>query len=237
MDKKNTILLTIIAVATLLVAVVGATFAYFSLAVTGDASTTQATVKADEVGTATLTSLQENLTLSLTAADMVQGLPEKTYYAVAGDLDNGASHEDPTPIKIAQMTYSGGTDGSNYVCPVQVEVTVSGDMLDNLQEGWTLLELTGDAVNGEGQPGGPQKSPRQLDLSTLKKTPEELQKAKSQVYKGRITLNGPDDTQDILSATLSLTNKNVNQSKIANSTLTVTVNVTPDGECTFAKAE
>ena len=35
MDKKNTMLLTVIAVATLLVAVVGATFAFFS--VTGQA--------------------------------------------------------------------------------------------------------------------------------------------------------------------------------------------------------
>ena len=34
MDKKNTVLLTVIAVATLLVAVVGATFAYFSARVT-----------------------------------------------------------------------------------------------------------------------------------------------------------------------------------------------------------
>lgn len=43
MDKKNTLLLTVIAIATLLVAVVGATFAYFS-AQTGEGATAPVTV-------------------------------------------------------------------------------------------------------------------------------------------------------------------------------------------------
>jgi predicted ribosomally synthesized peptide with SipW-like signal peptide len=49
MDKKNTVLLTVIAVATLLVAVVGATFAYFSAQVTNNNQTTT-TLKAAELG-------------------------------------------------------------------------------------------------------------------------------------------------------------------------------------------
>ncbi len=54
MEKKNTILLTVIAVATLLVAVVGATFAYFtaSTAPSGDGST--GTVNTATVGNVTL---------------------------------------------------------------------------------------------------------------------------------------------------------------------------------------
>ena len=43
MDKKNTMLLTVIAIATLLVAVVGATFAYFSVTATNNATATTAT--------------------------------------------------------------------------------------------------------------------------------------------------------------------------------------------------
>lgn len=48
MEKKNTVLLTVIAVATLLVAVVGATFAYFSASVEGTFTETQ--LKAAELG-------------------------------------------------------------------------------------------------------------------------------------------------------------------------------------------
>ena len=36
MEKRNTVLLTVIAIATLLVAVVGATFAYFSADISGN---------------------------------------------------------------------------------------------------------------------------------------------------------------------------------------------------------
>ena len=51
MEKKNTILLTVIAVATLLVAVVGATFAYFTAASTaGDPNDTAATGTTTTVG-------------------------------------------------------------------------------------------------------------------------------------------------------------------------------------------
>lgn len=51
MEKKNTVLLTVIAIATLLVAVVGATFAYFSASVTNDDKTTvtATTAKANDV--------------------------------------------------------------------------------------------------------------------------------------------------------------------------------------------
>lgn len=62
MEKKNTVLLTVIAVATLLVAVVGATFAYFTASTagtgTGAASTSTTTTigsVALNLGTATLT--------------------------------------------------------------------------------------------------------------------------------------------------------------------------------------
>lgn len=46
MEKKNTILLTVIAIATLLVAVVGATFAYFTANITSDANGNNNTVNA-----------------------------------------------------------------------------------------------------------------------------------------------------------------------------------------------
>lgn len=49
MEKKNTVLLTVIAVATLLVAVVGATFAYFSATVTEE-NKTETKLKSAELG-------------------------------------------------------------------------------------------------------------------------------------------------------------------------------------------
>lgn len=56
MEKKNTVLLTVIAIATLLVAVVGATFAYFSVNMTNnnaDVTVKATTAKASDVFTST----------------------------------------------------------------------------------------------------------------------------------------------------------------------------------------
>lgn len=55
MEKKNTILLTVIAVATLLVAVVGATFAYFTATTTGENNGTAKTTTATNTGSVKLT--------------------------------------------------------------------------------------------------------------------------------------------------------------------------------------
>ncbi len=82
MDKKNTMLLTVIAVATLLVAVVGATFAYFSIVQSGSGSTETdfngqiqkwddtATITLDEVDGDGQPTDADNLYLAVTAADM-----------------------------------------------------------------------------------------------------------------------------------------------------------------------
>ena len=237
MEKKNTMLLTVVAVATLLVAVVGATFAFFSLQVEGTSST-DSTVTAAKVGIATISTVEENKTLklSLTAEDMAKYEEDKVYYASVDGATPGVS----TPIKIANIAYKGGEAGTTYKCPVQVEVSVSGSMFDNLQEGWTELILQGDAVNISAS-----SSPSSVPGTTVDengKLKVDLQTAlvagpqqgnKKATYKGNVTVTGPDmEATDILSASLSLTNKSsVNQSAIANSDLIVTIAVVPDGAC------
>lgn len=64
MEKKNTVLLTVIAVATLLVAVIGATFAYFSATVKEN-NKTQTVLKSAELGI-TFTGTQEIVAESIT---------------------------------------------------------------------------------------------------------------------------------------------------------------------------
>ena len=81
MDKKNTMLLTVIAVATLLVAVVGATFAFFAIQATSE-SNAKATITGStenaNVGSVALTG-NTTLKLNLTAENMSKANPGKTY--------------------------------------------------------------------------------------------------------------------------------------------------------------
>ena len=76
MDKKNTMLLTVIAVATLLVAVVGATFAYFNVSSDTTTATTSVVTKVEAVGTVAVAN-GSALKLDITAAQMSETLKGK----------------------------------------------------------------------------------------------------------------------------------------------------------------
>ena len=77
MDKKNTLMLTVIAVATLLVAVVGATFAYFT-ATENATGTTTVTTKTEKVGSVAVNNPTNAMYLTLTADQMTQDAAGQT---------------------------------------------------------------------------------------------------------------------------------------------------------------
>ncbi len=247
MEKKNTMLLTVIAVATLLVAVVGATFAYFSLSVTGDSATISGTVKAPKAGTATITTATENLTLAITPEDMVEGLEDNvSYYAVEGTTDNSGSHGSENPIAISYAGYTGGATDTTYKCPVKVNVTAEGTMIseNTLQEKWTSLVLQGEAVNKStgsvtGTTWDSASNKLTIDLQKALSAGNGVMTGKSVQLFGEISLTGPSvKNKNILSASLSLINlKDVNQSAIAGQNLQVKIKVEPNGECTLQPAD
>ena len=79
--KSNTAMLTVIAIATLLVAVVGATFAYFSASTTNTADVTvTAETKAADAFTASSTG---DITLDVEAKDMQQSAGSNDYSSIA----------------------------------------------------------------------------------------------------------------------------------------------------------
>lgn len=81
--KGNTVLLTVIAVATLLVAVVGATFAYFTATVTGNDTASSVVVSTAKVGTITYTNGNE-----LTLTNAYPGATASITFTVASANDS-----------------------------------------------------------------------------------------------------------------------------------------------------
>lgn len=135
MDKKNTMLLTVIAVATLLVAVVGATFAYFTATNEASGSTT-ANVTTEAVGTVALSG-SAALHLYLDENDMLEsvaGSTGKTFWATAGSANYAGAQED---VVTSKLTVSKGETGTVYNCSYTLTVTPNGD--------YALLER-GDAA-------------------------------------------------------------------------------------------
>ena len=228
MEKKNTMLLTVIAVATLLVAVVGATFAYFSLSASGNSST-EATISTPKVGTALITTKAKALQLSLTAQDMDKTNKGKTYYASV----DGEEKDNSDAIPIAQVALSNAQDSAKYTCTTKVTVTADDEenigsvpnMLSSLQEGWAKLTLSGSVSET-------------IDIASLKET-------NTQTKEGTYTLEVPSAgsvTKDILSAVLSFANVDDSevhgqgqegQNAVAGKALKVTVKV-EEGTCTLA---
>ena len=126
MDKKNTMLLTVIAVATLLVAVVGATFAYFTVNSTSTTATTTVTTKAEAVGSVSLSSVNSAFYLSLTADQMSYENKDTVYYATTDN--SNAVTATPGAKSVAKITAT-ATENANatYTCTFDYNVTTTGD--------------------------------------------------------------------------------------------------------------
>lgn len=131
MEKKNTILLTVIAVATLLVAVVGATFAYFTATsnVTGDAHST------GEINTATVGSVGITQTdLGPSANQIYPGTMNWVGTSVAATKSDTEADFTLTYDVTGDVTLSGpfsyNVEWKLYAVTTNVETPVSCDDVD-----------------------------------------------------------------------------------------------------------
>lgn len=117
MDKKNTMLLTVIAVATLLVAVVGATFAYFTASTaTKGQSTAVSTQVTGNPGTFTATTNTTAMWVRLTHEEMAQA-KVGNYYAQAGTATtDSVSTTDAVTETLATIQSTGGSTTAEYAC-------------------------------------------------------------------------------------------------------------------------
>lgn len=143
MDKKNTMLLTVIAVATLLVAVVGATFAYFAIS-TDKGASSKATITGStentKVGSVALKG-NENLTMNLTAEDMAKTHSGHTFYA--NDAGN-ATIDAEQKLTVGTATLSNSDSGIVYSCKAVYKVTY--DDSDEINAGGITWEEDDAAV-------------------------------------------------------------------------------------------
>ena len=159
MEKKNTMLLTVIAVATLLVAVVGATFAYFSLTVEGGTSTTAATMQTQQLPTITMKNGESTFGIAATVQDMAMNNSGARWAMYTGDDDdasqNASSGKDAgdgklyywssTEVKydlfnIKASKTSDENDALTYECPVTITLT-GKEKVDELEKGDLILYL------------------------------------------------------------------------------------------------
>ena len=204
MEKKNTMLLTVIAVATLLVAVVGATFAYFSLTVTDQSSAVSGTVTTGKIPTITATTENANLYLSVNSVEMSAAAQGTTYYAVKDALTRNQTTKND--LSILKIETAGGEETAKYNCTATITVATSGNMASLLQAEDAKLVLTN--LNGSN-------GTEEIDLHDL------IESSNSTTRTLNWTLTG--DTSAELKASLSLANSAEEQDYLVEKTLNVTI--------------
>ena len=225
MDKKNTMLLTVIAVATLLVAVVGATFAYFS--VTGDQSaTTNVTAKTGKIGTVAVNKGTGTYNLVLTAQDMAKNAEDSniSYYAINGTTSNGGTDtggkwsKSPVGLEIATITLTGANQNDKVSCDISIQATLSGDMVSLLQKGDAFITLKSDNYDGFS---GVESLDLKDDTSLNKFTYESSSATATFTGAGKLELNGESDSKTV-KADIWIVNKyDKEQNYLAGKDLTV----------------
>ncbi len=218
-NKKNTMILTIVAVATLLVAVVGATFAYFSTGI-GGSSTTKATVTTATPGSIIISGGNKTLTLKVSVSDMSPTNQGQKYYALdttgTGESNHGVAGTSQM-YSIAKASVENGGEGVTYSCGYTVTVTSTSGMT-GLTEGDLVLELEAKDIGGEGA------NTKTIDLANL---------TSSSSASGTFSLTGPNGTSEI-KAGLYLENKNDNggQNNLQGQSGTYTISI-QGGDCTL----
>ena len=112
-NSKKIIVPTIVAIVTLVMLTVGATYAYFTVSSTNNFGTKTITATTPEVGSVAL-STGSNLSMTLTAAQMMKQSSDVTYYASASGATTTA-----TTANIGTATVTGaGTFTCNYTLSV-----------------------------------------------------------------------------------------------------------------------
>ena len=150
MERKNTMLLTVIAVATLLVAVVGATFAYYSVQSGVNNSTTAINTTTGKAATVTYTSNTTQLYLNVTAAQMAPANVNTVYYAQTSNTDAVASAT-TIDYEFGKFEVTGAGASDIHECTFDWSLTTSGtlkNLADNTTNGRITISL-GSSDTGE----------------------------------------------------------------------------------------
>ena len=137
METKKIIVPTIIALITLIVLTVGATYAYFTVSTTNDFGTKTITATTPEIGSVALSS-GSNLYLNLSRVNMMSA-NQGTYYAVTSSAGTATKTETTTNIATATVTGE-GTFNCNYTLNVAYTGTLKAALTAT---GTAILNVNG----------------------------------------------------------------------------------------------
>lgn len=217
-EKRKQKITILVGLITLLIAVLGATYAYFQIDTTSDNSNTTITGSTPKQDLVTLKGITSNLHLYISASDMSLANANNEYYATDVEKDPYEIDETKGTKSIAEVEVDGDEE-TTYSCTAKLTVSKvttpdanKDTMVDFLKPGDLILQFKGNIIS------------EQLDLSELKETG-----SKEYNLKFKVTGNTPEEIQ----AYIKLINKddpNEPQNDIAGKKLNININ-TSDIDC------
>ncbi len=202
-ENKNKLFIgSIVAVITLIIVVVGATYAFFSLNVSGNTTNTNAIVETDDLNLISISGGTSNLHIRIKSDDMSEDKIDTSYYATDTDKDY-LTEDEPHNFNIATFELTRDITEINN-CTAELEVSIDGELKSVIEKEDTLLHVEGiDEV---------------LDVDLA-----ELKEEGSKVYPISITIS--DNNPSPIEGYISLTNREVDQSNLADKELNITITV------------
>ena len=203
MKSNKKIIVSLVGVLMMLLLIISATYAYFSVTITGDGSKTMITANTPKKHSLSVSTLYDDIHIHVDNNDMKLANIGRYYGAVDKDNRYEKTKEEGTH-NIIEVS-SKGMENIRYSCSGDIKVTLEnkdGSMGSVLDKEDVLLYLKGLGLD------------ETLDLSTLKVN-------NTKVYNTSFEIDG--DSSDYLSAIVELINKESYQNYIANKMLNVSI--------------
>jgi len=196
-DKKK-LTYTIIGIITLILLIIGATYAYF-MGSNSAYGTTEAQTELGEAVSIALSNPTDEMHLRLTASDMTVVKAGTSYYLTSDDSLNYVSNIENNVV--SRLSVVGNSETQTYTCTYNLNVVKPS----GINAGDMSLILTANGATIDGVTSG-----SEIDLATA-----------SSSYTISFTHTGPTDGKDLLSASVKLNNTLGDQNHLAGKSLSV----------------
>ncbi len=200
-NKRNIIIATTAIVLSLILAVIGVSYAFFSLQVNGEDTTTKIEISTGEAGGITLSGKVENFHISVDAKDMAyKNLGD--YYATDNQDKNYADSKEEGIKDLGRIDIN-GILSETQTCSATIKLEFTTDILEDIQKGDFTLGL----IYGEEE--------QEIDLKNISTEGTTI----------KFKLDGETQTPTYIKAYLKLNNADRDQSYLANQEMKVKVSV------------
>ncbi len=207
-NKKKILIGSIVIVLLLLVVVIGSTYAYFSLQVNGEGTSTKVTITTGSSKQIKLSGGLEDFHIKLDVKDMAYNRIDSEYYATSKKELNYEKDKENALTEIGKVEVIGKLE-ERHTCTAEAKVTLSGSMANLIQKGDLELSLQSEHYSNTS------------DLKDI-----------SSSYPATLTFILEDvETSHIINAYLKFTNRNIDQSYLAGQELNVSI-IIEDFKCT-----